>query len=160
MGAEAELVKPRFARGCRCFAAIVDGSIAGYGWLTAGPEWIGELQLEIRPRRGEGYIWNCFTLEKHRRKGIFSSLVVGICEAARQTGMRRVWIGSMAIPAEKVLAPSGFRPALLFIKVGIVVGWHLLWIWPTGDGPLTTESEQVLRIGSGLRLRRSRLFRH
>lgn len=114
MGAEADLVKPRFARGCRCFAVVLDGAVAGYGWLSTGPEWIGELQMEIRPRRAEAYIWNCVTLAEHRRKGIFRSLVAGIAGAARETGVTRVWIGSVDIPAEKALAPLGFRPAAHF----------------------------------------------
>ncbi|TMC36633.1 MAG: hypothetical protein E6J28_09625 [Chloroflexi bacterium] len=104
MGAEAKLVKPRFARECRCFAVLLEGSIAGYGWLSTGPEWIGELQLEIKPRKAEGYIWNCV--------GVFRSLLAGICEAARDTALKRLWIGSVAIPAEKALAPLGFRPAV------------------------------------------------
>lgn len=114
MGAEADVVGPRFARGCRCFAVILDGDVAGYGWLSTGPEWIGELQLEIRPRKAEAYIWNCVTLGPHRRKGVFRALVAGISEAARQQGVTRVWIGSVAIPAEKALAPLGFRPTARF----------------------------------------------
>lgn len=111
---EAYLVGPRFARGCRCFGVMSDGGVAGYGWLSTGPEWIGELDLEIRPGNAEGYIWNCVTLAEHRRKGVFKALVVGISEAARQSGMKRVWIGSVAIPAEKALAPSGFHATAHF----------------------------------------------
>ena len=114
MGSEADLVLSRFARGVRCFAALIEGSVAGYGWLSTAPEWIGELQLEIRPRKAEAYIWNCVTLRQYRRQGVFRSLVAGISEAARQTGVRRVWIGSVAVPAEKALAPLGFRPAAHF----------------------------------------------
>ena len=114
MGDEGDLVAPRLARGCRCFVVSVDGAIAGYGWLSTGPEWIGELQLEIRPQPGEGYIWNCVTLAEHRRKGVFASLLVGICEVARGEGLKRLWIGSVAIPAERAVAPSGFRPVLRF----------------------------------------------
>lgn len=114
MGREADLVKPRFARGCRCFAVFLDGTVAGYGWLSTGPEWIGELELEIRPRKGEAYIWNCVTLPKHRRRGIFKSLVAGISIAARQSGVTRLWIGTLAIPGESAVAPLGFRPAARF----------------------------------------------
>jgi GNAT superfamily N-acetyltransferase len=114
MGAEGELVVLRFARGCRCFAVLLEGAIAGYGWLSTGPEWIGEIQLEIRPRKAEGYIWNCVTLPEHRRKGIFRSVVIGAANGARETGVRRVWIGSVDIPAEKALAPIGFEPAARF----------------------------------------------
>jgi GNAT superfamily N-acetyltransferase len=145
MGPEAKLVKPRFARGCRCFAVVLDGSIAGYAWLSTGPEWIGELQLEIKPRKAEGYIWNCATLSEHRHKGIFRSLLVGVCEASRNTGLRRLWIGSVAIPAEKAVGPSGFRPALRFWtwRLGSA---HVLAAMasPRGDLQLISEARSVL----------------
>ena len=69
MGPEGDLVAARLARGCRCFAVWMDGQVAGYGWLSTGPEWIGELGLEIRPPVGEAYIWNCVTLPAHRLRG-------------------------------------------------------------------------------------------
>lgn len=145
MGSEAELVRPRLARGCRCFAVILDGTIAGYGWLSTGPEWIGELQREIRPRKAEAYIWNCVTLPEHRRKGIFRSLVVGIAEAARQTGVRRVWIGSVAIPAENALPPLGFRAMARFRTVqflGLVV--------LTGPKIIDSDARRVVSSRSGI----------
>jgi GNAT superfamily N-acetyltransferase len=114
MGPEGSLVQPRFARGCRCFAVVLEGVIAGYGWLSTGREWIGELQLEITPGPREAYVWNCATISEHRRKGIFRSLLVGISAAARAEGFRRLWIGSVAIPAERAVAPTGFRPAARF----------------------------------------------
>ena len=70
MGADGDLVESRLARGCRCFGAWLDDGLAGYGWLSTKPEWIGELELEIAPGDGEGYIWNCFTLEQQRRRGV------------------------------------------------------------------------------------------
>ena len=150
MGPEADLVKPRFARGCRCFAVIVDGSIAGYGWLSTAPEWIGELQLEIHPRNDEGYIWNCVTLDQHRRKGIFGSLLVGISEAARLAGLKRVWIGSVAVPAEKALAPLGFRPAVRFRSV-TVAGLHLMTAAAAGS-ELSPDGLHVLSTRPGLQI--------
>ena len=114
MAREASLVRPRLARGVRCFAAMVDGSIAGYGWLSTQPEWIGELQLDIRPGPGEGYVWNCATVPEHRRQGIFRAVLSGIINHARASGLRRLWIGSVAIPAEGAVGPSGFRAALRF----------------------------------------------
>jgi len=114
MAREASLVRPRFARGVRCFAAMVDGSVAGYGWLSTQPEWMGELQLEIRPGPGEGYLWNCATVPEHRRQGVFRAVLSGVSNHARASGLRRLWIGSVAIPAERAVGPSGFRAALRF----------------------------------------------
>ncbi len=53
------------------------------------------------PPYNEAYIWNCVTLTEHRRKGIFRSLVADISEAAHKTGVRRLWIGSVAIPRRR-----------------------------------------------------------
>jgi GNAT superfamily N-acetyltransferase len=155
MGDEAELVRPRFARGVRCFAVILESAVAGYGWLSTGPEWIGELQLEIRPRKGEAYIWNCVTLAEHRRKGIFRSLVTGIAEAARQSGVRRVWIGSVAIPAEKALAPAGFRPAAHF-RTFRVLGLFVT----TGTTIVDSEARRVISYNTGVEFGATTRRRH
>jgi GNAT superfamily N-acetyltransferase len=156
---EADLVTPRFERGCRCFAVLIDGAVAGYGWLSTGPEWIGEIQLEIRPGKAEAYIWNCVTLAEHRRKGVFRSLVAGIADAARRSGAWRVWIGSVDIPAESALAPLGFRPALGFATVaaGPV---HMTRMTVVAGQELGLQACAVLRVRTGTRLRRARSRRH
>jgi GNAT superfamily N-acetyltransferase len=159
MGEEASLVRPRFARGCRCFAVMTDGSVAGYGWLSTGPEWIGELQLEISPALGEAYVWNCVTLAEHRRKGIFRSLLGGVVETARGEGMKRLWIGSVAIPAEKAVAASGFRPAMRFTTFG-AAGMHFVRVRATKENALGAEAERVLRVKPGLYVRRFQRRRH
>ncbi|HYU51608.1 MAG TPA: GNAT family N-acetyltransferase [Gemmatimonadaceae bacterium] len=164
MGHEADLVAPRFARGCRCFAVIVDGGVAGYGWLSVGPEWIGELQLEIRPRAGEGYIWNCTTVREHRRRGIFRALLVGISEIAFREGIRRLWIGSVAIPAERAVEPAGFQAALQFATLSFA-RLHCMIVSPSAKAsPKMISSgrevlgsrEQPLRLGLSIRLGRHR----
>lgn len=159
MGDEGDLVASRLARGCRCFVVWIDGAVGGYGWLSTNPEWIGELQLEIGPRPGEGYVWNCVTVEEHRRRGVFRSLVLGISEVAREAGLRRLWIGSVAIPAERALEPSGFRPALRFDSM-TTGGLHLMRVVETGDRVLAAEGLAVLRVGGGIKVRRSRRRRH
>ena len=145
MAGDAPLVRPRFARGVRCFAAMVDGTIAGYGWLSTQPEWISELQLEIKPGAGEGYVWNCATLVEHRRKGIFKAVLSGISQHALSSGLRRLWIGSVAIPAERAVGPSGFRPALRFSS-WTVGPTHVLIATPAPgkDLQLISEARRVL----------------
>jgi GNAT superfamily N-acetyltransferase len=156
MGAEGDLVAARYARGCRCFAVLIDGAVAGYGWLSVYPEWVGELQLEITPGPTEGYIWNCVTLSEHRRKGVFRSLLIGISSAARQEGLQRLWIGSVAIPAEKAVAPSGFKPALRFetAKLG---GVHLMAVTtpPAATQSLINDACEILSTRPGWHVRRS-----
>ena len=159
MGPDGDLVAPRFARGCLCFAVWIEGAIAGYGWLSTGPEWIGELQIEIKPREREAYIWNCVTVPEHRRRGVFRSLVVGMSLAARRLGARRVWIGSVDIPAERALAPIGFQPALHF-SVMTVVGFHVMRVSRSSEAALAAHGSAVVGVGPGLVLRASRPRRH
>jgi hypothetical protein len=161
MGAEGDLVAERMARGCRPFAAWVESGIAGYGWLSTGPEWIGELQLEIAPRAGEGYVWNCVTLPEHRRKGIFHSLLIGIASVMGRNRMRRSWIGSVAIPAENAVGAAGFIRALQFTAIT-----HADLIWLSvkrpldGNPSLSTDACEVLRVRPGSFLRTSQPRRH
>jgi GNAT superfamily N-acetyltransferase len=159
MGPEGDLVAPRLARGCLCFAVSIEGGLGGYGWLSTAPEWIGELQLEIKPREREAYIWNCVTVPEHRRRGVFRSLVVGMTEAARRLGARRVWIGSVDIPAEKALAPIGFRPALHF-NVANLGGLHLMRVSRASDRSLAAHGSEVVGVEPGLVLRTSHPRRH
>lgn len=161
MGAEGDLVATRMARGCRCFGVWLADELAGYGWLSIRPEWIGELELTITPRAGEGYIWNCFTLAPHRRRGVLRALLAGIREHARDDELSRLWIGSVAIPAEKAFGPSGFKPALHFASE-LIAGYRWLQV-RTADGvnpTLAEEAHQVIGVPSGRFLRLSHPRRH
>ncbi|HEX9098055.1 MAG TPA: GNAT family N-acetyltransferase [Candidatus Dormibacteraeota bacterium] len=114
MGPEGDLVAARLSRGCRCFGAWAGDELLGYAWFSSGTEWIGEIDLEIRPSEGEAYLWNCVTLPPHRRQGVFGAMVAGVAVRARNEGLSRLWIGSVAIPAEKVIPRAGFAPVLRF----------------------------------------------
>jgi GNAT superfamily N-acetyltransferase len=159
MDPDGDLVAARLARDCLCFGAFAKGALVGYGWLSRGPEWIGELQLEIKPREREAYIWNCVTLPEHRRRGVFRSLVAGISGAARRLGAQRVWIGSVDIPAERALAPLGFRPALRF-DVFTLAGAHVMRVRRSTESTLATDAATVLGVSPGLVFRASHPRRH
>lgn len=161
MGPDGDLVGTRLARGCRCFGVRRDGELAGYGWLSTGPEWIGELELEIKPGAGEAYIWNCFTLSHHRRRGVLRALLAGIRAQAQADGLKRVWIGSVAIPAERAFGPSGFSPALAMTSTTIAA-FHWLQVRPAAgaDPILVAAAHQVVATNPGWYLRRSKRRRH
>ena len=160
MGPDGDLVEARLGRGCRCFAVWIEGAAAGYGWLSTGPEWISEIQLEITPREREGYVWDCATVVKHRRKGIFRSVLVGISEAARREGLQRLWIGTIEIPAEKALPQAGFKPALRF-RAKKLGGWHVLRAdRATSDPKLLAAARAVLKPRADWLIRRSESRRH
>src|SRR5215467_5066749 len=92
--ADPESVLRRFASGRRCFAAWVAGTIASYGWVSQGAECIGELERPIRMREGEAYIWDCATLQPHRRKHLYSALLSHVAAVLHDEGLQRLWIGA------------------------------------------------------------------
>jgi GNAT superfamily N-acetyltransferase len=161
MSAEGDLVAERMARGCRCFGAWLGDELAGYGWLSTKPEWIGELELTITPRAGESYIWNCFTVENLRRRGVLRALLAGIRERAHDEGLSRLWIGSVAIPAERAFGPSGFTPALVFASE-LIAGYRWLQVQTAAgaDPALAEAAHHVVGAPSGRFLRLSRKRRH
>jgi len=125
MGDEGDRVAPRFDRGCRAFVVLEREAVVAYGWLSKGPEWVGELSVEIRPAPNEAYVWNCCTLAEHRRHGHYRSLLDGIVAASRRDGIARLWIGSVEHPAEKADADAGFT-AVAECHVTTVLG--LRWL--------------------------------
>jgi hypothetical protein len=114
MGPDGDLAGPRLDRGCRAFAGWRDGGLVAFGWLSTGPEWIGELGLEIRPATGEGYIWNCVTLAPHRRQGHFQALLRCLAAHAHGEGLSRLWIGSIDAVGAGALLAAGGTPVLRF----------------------------------------------
>ncbi len=162
MGAEGDLVATRMARGCRCFGAWLGDELAGYGWLSTKPEWIGELELTITPLAGEAYIWNCFTLDRFRRQGVLHALLAAIKLRAHDDGLSRLWIGSVAIPAEKAFGPSGFTPTLVFASE-LIAGYRWLQVRPAAgaDPALVDAAHHAVGVPpSGRFLRLSHPRRH
>jgi hypothetical protein len=161
MGTDGDLVATRMARGCRCFGAWLADELAGYAWLSTGPEWIGELELEITPRAGEGYVWNCFTLGHLRRRGVLRGLLAGVRSRAQQEGLSRLWIGSVAMPAERAFGLSGFTPAL-FLSSEVITGYRWLQVRPAGDADLALveAAHRVVGVPAGRFLRTSHQRRH
>ncbi len=154
MQVDRDVVEARMARGCRCFVARLGDEVVAFGWLATGTEWIGELELEIRPGRDAAYIWNCATHPAHRRKGFFRCLVTGIAAQAQREDLTRLWIGTLDIPAAKGVADVGFVPAMRFTSVWMYgVRWLRARPADSADPALLMSARQVLAIaGVPLRL--------
>lgn len=104
----------RFGAGRRCFVALVDGSIASYGWASHGVEDIGELERSFRMAPDEAYIWDCATLPSYRGQRLYSALLSHIATSLCREGTRRLWIGASLdnIPSIRGFAAAGFQPVL------------------------------------------------
>ncbi|TMD09815.1 MAG: hypothetical protein E6J02_02665 [Chloroflexi bacterium] len=161
MGEEGDLVAIRLARGCRCFAAWSGEEVLAYGWLSSGPEWIGELGREIRPAAGEAYLWNCLTLDPHRRQGRFREIVLAIASSARKEGITRLWIGTIGDLGVRTLPEIGFTPVLCFAVQNLP--WiRYLRVWPAeeADARLVEAARSALRADGRPLLGGSVLGRH
>jgi GNAT superfamily N-acetyltransferase len=109
-----EALARRFDLGCRCFAAQVDGTIAAYGWVTCGPEFVGEFERRLQVRKGEAYIWDCATLPGYRRQRLFSALLAHIILRLHSEGWQRLWIIGLnaALEINSGVAEVGLEPIL------------------------------------------------
>jgi len=161
MEAEASLVPGRLARGSRCFGAWVGHELVGYGWLSTKSEWIGEVELEIGLPTGEAYVWNCVTLARHRRRGVFRSVVSSIVSQAHREGLARLWIASMVGIGGKTIEQAGFKPVLRFDSAKRL-GMHWLMVRPAPgvDPDLLTSAREAVAVKGTIAVRRSIVRRH
>ena len=161
MEAESGLVAGRLARGSRCFGAWVGHELVGYGWLSTKSEWIGEVELEISLPAGEAYIWNCVTLARHRRKGVFRSLVTSIVGQAHNEGLARLWIASLVGVGGKTIQQAGFQPVMQFDSAkGLGMLWLRVRPVPGVDRDLLASAREAVAVKGALSARRSVTRRH
>jgi GNAT superfamily N-acetyltransferase len=166
MGAEGDRVALRMQRGCRCFGAAIGADVVGYGWVSTGAEWMGEPQLQIKPGRGEAYIWNCVTVPAHRRKGVFGALLRAIKAQLKSDGFNRLWIGSVQDPAENAIDRAKFVPVLR-LDTSSRLGFRWLRVLPSykADPQLAAAASMALGgrgvpLGAGFYLTRAKTKRH
>ncbi|HEX3508219.1 MAG TPA: GNAT family N-acetyltransferase [Candidatus Dormibacteraeota bacterium] len=161
MEAESGLVPGRLARGSRCFGAWVGHELVGYGWLSTKSEWIGEMEREIGLPPGEAYIWNCVTIARHRRKGVFRSVVNSIVGQSTKEGLTRLWIASVVGIGGKTIQQAGFEPVLQFDS-GKMLGMHWLRARPAPgvNAGLLGSARQALGVRGPIAVRRSVTRKH
>jgi GNAT superfamily N-acetyltransferase len=107
-------VQRRFATRRRCYAAMVEGNLAAYGWVTFDEERIGEMGVYIHLVPGEAYIWDCVTAPPYRQCGLYTALLAHIVDELRREGLCRIWIGADGdnLPSQKGMARVGFQPVV------------------------------------------------
>ena len=129
MGVDPAVVQRRFAAGVRCFAALIEGRVAAYGWVSQGSAWVGEMERTFRLVPGEVYIWDCVTLPDYRGQRLYTALLSFMLAALRAEGVRRAWIGASLDnqSSGSGIANAGFRPVVWAIY-GRLFRLSTLWI--------------------------------
>jgi GNAT superfamily N-acetyltransferase len=143
---EALLLRRELGR--QCYAGWVEGKIAAYGWLTRGPEWVGEFQRKLNVADGEAYIWDCATLPAHRRLHLFSALIGSVAGQLARQGLRQVWIiAAVTTPAmNHDIAEAGFRPVLALTYVQLFRR-HLLLTVPAPQASAQSRADGLRLLG-------------
>jgi GNAT superfamily N-acetyltransferase len=123
------VVQHRFALGRRCYAGLIEGKIAVYGWVTFDEERIGEIGLSIHMQAGEAYIWDCVTLPAYRGQRLYPALLAYILDDLSAEGLQRIWIGTdlVNVASQKGVALAGFQP-LVDIGTTRTATGHSIWI--------------------------------
>jgi ribosomal protein S18 acetylase RimI-like enzyme len=106
-----EPIQQRFQGNRRCFSLRVAGQIATYGWVTYGPECVGELEREFHLHDDEAYIWDCHTAPAWRGQRLYSALLSQMLYRLHQEGVPRIWIGASRHnqPSVRGIANAGFK---------------------------------------------------
>lgn len=104
------VVEQRLASGRRCFTLKADGRIITYGWVTHGPESVGELERQFHLYPDEAYVWDCATVPTWRKRGGYSTLLRCIIEQLQEERVPRIWIGASRLnqPSVRGIANAGF----------------------------------------------------
>ncbi len=137
----------RFEIGCECFSLSDAGSIAAYGWLTRGPEWVGEFERELHVAPGEAYIWDCATMPGYRRRHLFGVLLCHIADRLRGEGLRRLWIIGATAPRSLLrgVAAAGFEPVMSLTYFRLLDKRSLLTSPLTGSPGRLADAHRLLR---------------
>jgi ribosomal protein S18 acetylase RimI-like enzyme len=142
-----EEVLRRLGAGKQCFAGIVDGKIATYGWVTFDKELIGELRLHIQLSQGEAYIWDCATVPEYRGLRLYPALLWYIIEDLWSQGFKRVWIGADNdnVPSQVGMRLCGFCPIADFV-LDYALAFRAFWIrgHPGAPAELVEDARNAL----------------
>src|SRR5262245_19401930 len=142
-----EPIQQRLLSDRRCFILRVADQIATYGWVTRGPECVGELERQFHLRDDEGYIWDCGTVPAWRGQGCYSALLSCIVHRLHREGVARIWIGASREnqPSIRGFAKAGFKPVVDLTYRRL---YRLTSMWlhpaPAAPRPLVAEAYRIL----------------
>lgn len=82
-----EQFSKRFKRGDLCYTAEMEGKMVHYSWVqTEGRHYIQSAGRNFRIRKGEFWIYDCFTAEKARGGGIYSFMLTHLLKEFQNEG--------------------------------------------------------------------------
>lgn len=94
-----------------CFIVEDGDRILHASWVTVSGAWTREIQTLLRPPPGDAYVYESFTRQDARGRGIYPFALAGIVTALAQAGTKRVWVGveSGNEPSRRAISKAGFE---------------------------------------------------
>jgi len=98
----------------RCFLVTDVNEVLHATWVTTRSAWTRELGGYLVVPDGDCYVYESFTREAARGRGIYPFGLKGICAWAAEQGLKRVWVGveSGNTASLRAVAKAGFEPHL------------------------------------------------
>jgi hypothetical protein len=142
-----QLIQQRLKGRRRCFILKREGQITTYGWVTYGPEAVGELERTFNLRDDEAYVWDCGTVPAWRGQRCYSALLSQIVHQLHCEDTPRIWIGASRqnAPSVQGIANAGFELVLDLIYRRFYPV-KMLWFQPAPSAPphLVTAAYRIL----------------
>ena len=112
----------------RCFVLKSDNQIVTYGWVTLGPEHVGELERDFRMPARDAYVWDCGTVPTWRGQRCYSAFLNYLIYQLYREGIPRIWIGSSRQnqPSIRGFINAGFHH-VIDLTYWRIYGLTILW---------------------------------
>ena len=142
-----ELIRQRLQGGRRCFSLRAGGQIVAYGWVTRGPECVGELEREFHLEDDEAYIWDCATIPAWRGERCYSALLSQLIHELFREDVRIIWIGASRDNQASIrgIANAGFNHV---VDLTYRRAFRLTLIWfsraDTARSPILAAAYRIL----------------
>lgn len=106
-----EISNSRFLHGNICSCLLHQKKAVSHCWIAFDEEWIEEIEMKFKPKDGEAYLFDAFTLPEYRGKNLFPIVLCNTLSYLKAKGYHRVLIFALNSnrASIKAIQKAGFR---------------------------------------------------
>jgi GNAT superfamily N-acetyltransferase len=106
--------RARLSDASRCYGVELSGRLVHASWVTTDCAWTRELRAFICPPAGDAYVYESFTRDDARGRGVYPFALNGICAELHAEEIARLWVAVESHNAASLRAvdKAGFEPVL------------------------------------------------
>lgn len=97
----------------RCFVVTSEEKFMHASWVTTSSAWTRELKRYLAPPPGDAYIFESYTRDEVRGRGVYPMALQNIAARLGEEGINRLWVAveQHNSPSLKAVAKGGFERA-------------------------------------------------